>query len=167
MANRSRKPTPKSSQENGKKPVSSKPRKQSQWGWLWSTVALALLLSSAGLIVAFSWMSILFIFNPAQLAWVNEFLPAGVQIPVNKGERPQSLPEIQDNLSSPEQIAGKSLALDAEEDSFLLPIFQQRVNCQSDCQEIVELRVYQRSQDREFQSQSEKYYDLAAQFPIT
>ncbi|HYW17874.1 MAG TPA: hypothetical protein VE956_00935 [Nodularia sp. (in: cyanobacteria)] len=165
MAHRSRKPTPKSSHGNGKKPVSSQPKK-SQRSWLWSTLALTLLLSSAGLVVAFSWMSILFIFNPAQLAWVNEFLPAGVQIPVNTRERPQSLKQIQDDLSQ-EQIAGKSLPLDAEEDSFLLPILQQRVNCQSDCQEIVELRVYQRSNDREFQSRSEKYYDLATQFPIT
>lgn len=172
MANRSRKPTPKSSpgnqsDGNGKKRAASNPQKKSQHrGWLWSTLALALLLSSAGLIVAFAWMSILFIFNPEQLAWVNEFLPEWVQIPVNNSERPQSLKEIQDGLS-PQQIAGKSLPLDEESDSFLLPIFQQRVNCQSDCQEIVELRVYQRSENLEFQSQSEKYYYLATQLPIT
>ena len=124
MAHRPRKLTPQSSQRNqsqanGKKPVSSKIRETPQKrGWLWSTLAIALLLSSAGLIVGFIWMSILFIFNPEQLEWVNEFLPAWVQIPVLNSDRPQSRKQIQDNLSK-QQMAGRFLALDAEESSFL------------------------------------------------
>ncbi|AHJ28215.1 hypothetical protein PN465_01190 [Nodularia spumigena CS-584] len=172
MANRSRKPTPPSSQGNqshgnGNKRVCAKPRPKSQYrSWLWSTLAIALLLSSAGLIIAFTWFSILFIFNPAQLGWMNEFLPEWGQIPLNKSENPQSLQQIQDGLST-QQTAGESIPLDNEEGSFLLPIFQQRVNCQSDCQEIVELRVYQRAEDVEFQSQPEKSYYLATQLSIT
>ncbi|TVP58452.1 MAG: hypothetical protein EA343_21490 [Nodularia sp. (in: Bacteria)] len=171
MANRWRKLKPKSSQRNqpqanGNKRFSSKPRQKSQRGWLWSMLAIALLLSSAGLIIAFTWLSILFIFNPEQVGWLNELLPEWVQIPLTNRESPQSRQQIQDGLSQ-QQTTGKSLPLDNEEGSFLLPIFQQRDNCQSDCQEIVELRVYQRSEDREYQSLPETYYHLATQLPIT
>ena len=171
MANRWRKLTPKASKKNqsnakANKRVSSKTRQKSQRSWLWSTLAIALLLSSAGLIVAFTWLSILFIFQPEQVSWLNEFLPEWVQIPLTERERPQSRQQILDGLSK-EQTAGEPLPLDQEEGSFLLPIFQQRDNCQSNCQEIAELRVFQPSEDREFQSQPERYYDLAAQLAIT
>ncbi|GAX36224.1 hypothetical protein [Nodularia sp. NIES-3585] len=171
MANRWRKLKPQSSQRNksqanGNKRVWSKPRRKSQRGCLWSILPIALLLISTGLIIAFSWLSILFIFNPERVSWLNEFLPEWVQIPLTNRERPQSRKQIQDGLSK-QQTAGQSLVLDHKEGSFLLPIFQQRDNCLSDCQEVVELRVYQRSEDREFQSLSETYYDLAAQLAIT
>ncbi|MDP5338092.1 MAG: hypothetical protein NWQ28_05895 [Nodularia sp. (in: cyanobacteria)] len=171
MANRWRKLTPQASKRNqsdakANKRVSSKPRQKSQRNWLWSTLAIALLLSSVGLIITFTWLSILFIFHPEQVSWLNEFLPEWVQIPLTDRERPQSRKQILDSLSK-QQTAGESLALDDEKGSFLLPIFQKSENCPSDCQEIVELRVYQPSEDREFQLQSEKYYNLAAQLAIT
>jgi hypothetical protein len=52
------------------------------------------------------------------------------------------------------------------ENSFLLPVYKERANCQSDCKYIVELRVYQ-SEYRETQSAAEKYYHLATQLPVT
>ncbi|YAF95913.1 MAG: hypothetical protein AB3A66_25855 [Nodularia sp. CChRGM 3473] len=167
MANRWRKSAKRNPHVDASKRVSSKLRQNSpKKGWLLSTLAIALLLSSAGLITAFAWISILFIFNPEQVGWVNKFLPEWVQIPLNNSDRPQSLKQIQESLSKP-QIAGETLPLDNGEHSFLLPVFQQRPNCQSDCQEIVELRVYQRSEDLKFSSQSKKYYYLATQLPIT
>ncbi|MEA5513930.1 hypothetical protein [Nodularia sp. UHCC 0506] len=170
MANRWRKLTPQASkrnqsQANKNKRVLSQPRQKSQRGWLWSTLAIALLLSSAGLIIAFIWLSILFIFHPEQVSWLNELLPEWVQIPLTERERPQSRKQIQDGLSK-QQTAGEFIPLDDEKGSFLLPILQQRANCKSDCQEIVELRVYQPSEDRELTSQSETYH-LAAQLTIT
>ncbi|MEA5575222.1 hypothetical protein [Anabaena sp. UHCC 0451] len=152
-----------------------KSQKQSQWrSWLLSTLSLAILLASSGVIIAFGWISILFILNPQQVSWLNEFLPAGIQIPINKKDIPQSIAEIQLALNKQNRIDGERLSLESANNNnnqnpklFLLPIFQKRNNCQSDCQELVELRVYQRSRDLEFQFQAETYYDLITKLPIT
>ena len=180
MANRSRKLTPKTSKRNQPhagvmKRIAQKPQKKLKWGsWLSSTLAMsttgcayAILLSSASLIMAFAWISVLFIFNPDQVSWLNKILPAWAQIPLGKHERPQTLKQIQLDLSKKNQIFGKTLSLHQDaKNSFLLPVFQQRANCQSDCEELVELRVYQRSEELEFKSQSENYYYLATQLPV-
>ncbi|MBW4687156.1 MAG: hypothetical protein KME40_19120 [Komarekiella atlantica HA4396-MV6] len=174
MANRWRKLTPKAAKRNqphtgvtkdvAKKP-DKKPKKQNR---LLSTLAVAILLSSASLVMAFAWISTLYIFNPNQVSWLNKVLPEWAQIPLGNYERPHTLEDIQLNLSKQKHIAGKILPLDTDvEISFLLPVFRKRANCQSDCQELIELRVYQRSQESEFQSQSEKYYYLATQLSVT
>ncbi|MHC5850486.1 hypothetical protein [Nostoc sp.] len=174
MANRSRKLTPKASKLNqppagAMKRVAKKPQKKLKRGsWLSSMLAIAILLSSASLIMAFAWISVLFIFNPDQVSWLNKILPAWAQIPLGKHERPQTLKQIQLDLSKKNQIFGKTLPLHQDvKNSFLLPVFQQRANCQSDCKELVELRVYELSVELEFKSQSENYYYLATQLPIT
>ncbi|MHC5727490.1 MAG: hypothetical protein ACYTXY_25845, partial [Nostoc sp.] len=174
MAKRSRKLTPKASKGNQPhagviKRVAKKPQKRQKRGsWLSSIVAIAILLTSASLIMAFAWISVLFIFNPDQVSWVNKILPAWAQIPLGKHERPQTLKQIQLDLSKKNQISGETLPLNQDaENSFLLPVFQQRANCKSDCEELVELRVYERSEELEFKSQSENYYYLATQLPIT
>ncbi len=180
MANRSRKLTPKASKLNKphggvKKRVAKKPQKKLKRGsWLSSTLAIptvvsyAILLSSASLIMAFAWISVLFIFNPDQVSWLNKILPAWAQIPLGNHERPQTLKQIQLDLSKKNQIFRETLPLHQDaKNSFLLPVFQQRANCQSDCEELVELRVYELSEDLEFKSQSENYYYLATQLPVT
>ncbi|MHC5613583.1 MAG: hypothetical protein ACYTXA_21945 [Nostoc sp.] len=174
MAKRSRKLTPKASKRNQPhagviKRVAKKPQKKLKWAsWLSSMLAIAILLTSASLIMAFAWISVLFIFNPDQVSWLNKILPAWAQIPLVKHERPQTLKQIQLDLSKKNQIFGETLPLNQDaENSFLLPVFQQRANCESDCEELVELRVYERSEELEFKSQSENYYYLATQLPIT
>ncbi|MEH2338236.1 hypothetical protein [Nostoc sp.] len=174
MANRSRKLTPKASKLNkphagAMKRIAKKPQKKLKRGsWLSSTLAIAILLSSASLIMAFAWISVLFIFNPDQVSWLNKILPAWAQIPLGKHERPQTLKQIQLNLSKENKIFGETLPLHQDaKDSFLLPVFQQRANCQSDCKQLVELRVYERSEELEFKSQSENYYYLATQLSVT
>ncbi|MHC5776895.1 hypothetical protein [Nostoc sp.] len=181
MANRSRKLRPKGSKRNQPhagvmKRLAKKPQKKLKRGsWLSAMLAMsttgcayAILLSSASLIMAFAWISVLFIFNPDQVSWLNKILPAWAQIPLGKHERPQTLKEIQLDLSKKNQIFGETLPLyQNAENSFLLPVFQQRANCQSNCEELVELRVYQRSEELEFKSQSENYYYLATQLSVT
>jgi hypothetical protein len=177
MANRLRKLTPKSSRQNQPrasiiKHLFKKPQNNSQLGnWLISTLAIAALLSSVGLLIAFAWISILFIFNPEKIIWLNKFLPEWAQITVmTDGERPQTLKQIKTSLSQQKRTAGEIFPLhedkENKENSFLLPVIQQRSNCLLDCQVIVELRVYQQSKDSEFQSQAEKYYRLVSQLPI-
>ncbi|BAZ49438.1 hypothetical protein NIES4103_20500 [Nostoc sp. NIES-4103] len=173
MAHRSRKLTPKFLRRNQPrtstiKRISSKKREKPQKkGWLSSSLVLVILLSSLGLVMAFAWFSILFMFNPEKIGWLNKFLPGWAQIPLGYSEPPQTLQQIKDKLSQQKQIPGTTLPLDDEDNSFLLPVFQQRANCQSDCKEVVELRVYQRSTDLEVQSQPEKYFRLAHYLPVT
>ncbi len=151
------------------KPITKKSPQKSRWGaWLSSTLVFILLLGSAGLMMTFVWISILFIFNPSQLIWVNKILPQWAQIPLGKYEHPHTLSEIQLSLHQEAQIAGEILSLDdGLQNSFLLPVFQDTTNCQLDCRRLVELRVYQRSPDVELQSKSEKYYFLVSQLSIT
>ncbi|AFY32008.1 hypothetical protein [Calothrix sp. PCC 7507] len=171
MANRLRKVTPKRSwlyrpHTGAIKHVSETQAKQGNW--LSSTFAIAILMGSAGSIIVIVWLSILFIFNPEQIGWLNKFLPEWAQISLGNSERPQTLKQIQLSLSNRKQIAGDTLPLDDnQENSFLLPVFQQRANCQSNCRVLVALKVYQRSPDLEYASQTEKYYHLVNQLPVT
>ncbi|MEA5602047.1 hypothetical protein [Nostoc sp. UHCC 0252] len=174
MANRSRKLRPKASKQNKPdtgvmKRIAKKPQKKLKRGsWLSSTLAITILLSSASLVMAFAWISVLFIYNPDEVSWLNKILPAWAQIPLGKHERPKTLKQIQLDLSQKNQIFGETLPLHQNaKDSFLLPVLQQRPNCQSDCKKLVEIRVYELSQELEFKSQSENYYYLATQLPIT
>ncbi|MBD2593335.1 hypothetical protein H6G74_03205 [Nostoc spongiaeforme FACHB-130] len=138
-----------------------------QGSLLSSTVAVTVLFSSAGLILIFAWISWLFIFNPDKIVWMNKFLPEWAQIPFGYSEHPHTLPEIQASIQAQKQTSGATLALDKNDNTFLLPVFQQRPNCQSDCEELVALRVYQLATDSEFQSKSNKYYRLATQLSVT
>lgn len=149
------------------KNVKKMPKPSQRYSWLWSTLTLALLLGIAGVIIGLGWLSFLYILNPAQVIWVNKYLPQGVKISTGKRERPQTLTAIQLDLTQKQRLAGATLPLDNQsEDSFLLPIFQKRTNCQSHCQKLVELRIYQRDQDLEYKYQSEKYYYLITKLPI-
>ncbi|WP_017655482.1 hypothetical protein [Fortiea contorta] len=150
-------------------PVSQTPQPQNHRGnWLFSTVAIAILLGSAGSIVFIAWLSILFIFHPEQIGWVNKMLPEWAQIPIDNSQKPQTLPQIQLSLSQQKQIPGEILPLENNGDnSFLLPVFQERSPCESDCRMLVELRLYQRATDLVSPSPTEKFYHLVTQLPVT
>lgn len=142
--------------------------------WVLSTLAIAMLFSSAGVIIGFGWISILFIFDPQQVTWLNKFLPSKAQITVSKKQIPQTLAEIKLGLSKQKRIPGESISLTSANNNnnqtpnlFLLPIFQKRKNCQSDCQAVTEIRVYERTKEIEFQFQPQTHYDLITQVSIT
>ena len=173
MINKPRKRRPKAAKINQppqgtiKKRVIKTPKRSQRFSWLWSTLALTLLLSSAGIIIAFGWISVLYILNPAQVSWVNDFLPKWAKISIGKREIPQTLTAIELSLTQKQRLAGETLPIDSKsQDSFVLPIFQKRTKCESNCQELVELRIYQRADDLEYKYQSEKYYYLINKLPI-
>ncbi|AFY48550.1 hypothetical protein Nos7524_2718 [Nostoc sp. PCC 7524] len=173
MANRSsRKLTPNSPGDNQPivgviKAVSPETLSRQQKGSkLSSIIAIAILLTGAGLVFSFTWFALLLIFNPQQVVWLNSVLPDWAQIPLNHSEHPQTLWQIRDSLSHQKKIVGDTMALDADDNSFLLPVLRQRPNCQSDCQEVVELRVYQ-VEDLSYKAQPEKFYRLTDQISIT
>ncbi|GEM_PF-4289412 len=66
------------SSQNNTNLSSEKPRRR-----LGSMVAISILLTSAGLISMFAWLSILFICNPQQLDWLNRTLPEWAKISLN------------------------------------------------------------------------------------
>ncbi len=159
---------PTKSSKKGVRRVMVKKNSQQRGNKLASLIAIAILLSSICLVAAFAWVSIELIFNPDKVTWLNQLLPGWVTNSLNNVEPPQTLPEIKTNLKKQDWIPGEILPLTGDTtESFLLPVFKQRPNCQSDCNDIVELRVYQRSLDLELQSKSEKYYTLATQQSIT
>ncbi|MBE9249670.1 hypothetical protein IQ226_10945 [Dolichospermum sp. LEGE 00240] len=173
MINKPRKRIPKAAGLNQpppgvtKKNVKKLPKRSQRRSWLWSTLAVSLLLSSAGVIIGVGWMSVLFILNPTQISWVNDFLPKWAKISTGKRELPQTFTAIELGLTQQQRLFGEIMSLDGKsEESFLLPIFQKRKNCQSHCQELVELRIYKLSQDWEYKFQSEKYYYLITKLPV-
>ncbi|PLZ07081.1 hypothetical protein [Fischerella thermalis] len=155
------------SQQGGRPVLRRKVKTKKTSSGLASKLAIAILLGSACLVAAFAWVSIELMINPDKVTWLNKLLPAWVKS-LTHDENPQTLPQIQSALEQQGTIAGDILPLESGEiETFLLPVFKQAHNCRSDCREIVELRVYQRSQNLELKSKAEKYYTLATQLSIT
>ncbi|MBD2362503.1 hypothetical protein H6G36_15145 [Anabaena minutissima FACHB-250] len=146
--------------------VSSKPQSRKRKRIkLSSIIAIAILLTGAGLVISFTWIGVLLIFDPQQVGWLNSVLPEWAQIPMSQSEYPQTVQQIRDSLSHKHKIVGDTIALDDEDNSFLLPVLRQRPNCQSNCQEVVELRVYH-LENLQYQAQPEKFYRLTNQLLI-
>ncbi|BAZ04902.1 hypothetical protein [Calothrix sp. NIES-3974] len=142
------------------------PKKSSVSGCLSFLFAIAILFSATGLIVGLGWLGFMYIFQPHQVTWINQLLPNWAQVPW-QGERPKSLTDINSELQKQGEIAGKFIPLAEDKGRYLLPIYTQRPNCSSDCREITELRLYEVSNDAEFESQQQKYYYLLSQTSIT
>lgn len=134
-----------------------------------SIFAMTILLLSAGVAIAISWISALFIFNPLSISWLNPFLPKWAKITFNSEEQPHTLKQIQAQIKKQKRISGKIFPLETDTDnSFLLPIYRiSRKNCNSGCKYIVELRTYQLATDFEWRSRREKHYYLTNKFPVT
>lgn len=116
----------------------------------WSAI-VALLLAAGGLASA-GWLGGQLIVDPQTLLWVNRFLPDWIPIPITGLKPPQTMEAIQKELTQAGRIPGEPIQL-GKNISFLdhkttvsdvlLPVLAQRSNCQSNCEQIVQLRVYQ------------------------
>lgn len=158
-----KKPLPKNSNARQfKRVVKNTSQKSKKTRRLTSLLALIILLLLTSLVIGFAWISFLFIFQPQQLGWINKVLPKWAQIKVAKSEA-QTIAQIEAAVNKLELQKGEIIY---NENSFLLPIYKQRSNCQSDCKEIVELRVYQQADDFEFKMEPEKHYQLTTQIAI-
>lgn len=133
-----------------------------------SMLAAAMLLGSASMVLVVGWISVLFIFNPEHVSWLNNVLPEWAKFGLNQGQRAHTIQEIQAQIEAQKRIAGKIVPLEKDtEESFLLPVFRQRKNCYSDCKYIVELRTYHLATDFEWRKHPEKYYHLTSKFSVT
>lgn len=116
----------------------------------WSAIA-SILIAIGGLVGA-SWLGLQLMVTPQTLLWINHFLPAWIPIPVTGLKPPQTMDAIQRELTQAGRIPGEPIQL-GKNISFLdhkttvadvlLPVLSRRSNCQSDCEQIVELRLYQ------------------------
>jgi hypothetical protein len=139
-------------------------------GWVQSLVAIALLLTSMGLVTGGLWLGFQLVVNPDTIIRVNQWLPEWAQIPTVKRQSAQSLAQIEASLKQQGQITGEPLSLEIDTQTvqpktILLPILNQRPNCQSDCKQINELRLYQLSSrgQRQKPQKGETYYQLVNQ----
>ncbi|XGV95764.1 MAG: hypothetical protein ACAF41_23860 [Leptolyngbya sp. BL-A-14] len=131
--------------EGHAKPYGLVPRASS-----WSAIVV-ILLAVGGLGWA-GWLGLQLIVNPQTLLWVNRFLPDWIPIPVTGLKPPQTMDAIRSELTQVGRTPGEMVplgknisALDHKSAvaDMLLPVLAPRPNCQSDCEQIVELRVYQ------------------------
>lgn len=131
--------------------------------WLTTQSAIAALVVATASLAGGAWLGITLIVNPNAVAVVNRFLPAGTRFPVPVQEIPQTLTQIKAEIESQGLIPGETLSLKTDNESFeavLLPVLVSPSDCESQCERIVELRVYQ-------PSEAQDLYRLASKLPIT
>lgn len=172
---RSRRPLVKNSQQgkkpsgklvgaNGKTPVrvnKQPPVKKNRLRSFLTTLGVMTTIAAAGSAIAGGiWLGILLMVNPNAVVWINRFLPEWTRIPIVASSAPQTLATIQDEVRQNGLIPGEPQTLDNSE--ILLPILFSPPTCQTDCEQIVELRIYQPTE----KSGDEKHYRLAHQLPI-
>lgn len=140
-----------------------------QRNWTTSLLWIILLLSGAGLVTSGIWLSFQLFVNPDALSWINDVLP-WAKIPLVNSDQPQTITQIEANLNKQGQIAGEPLSLEnsstLQPTSVLLPILSSQQNCQSNCEQIVELRVYELIANRNQKAQAEVYYQLVYQVSV-
>lgn len=153
--------------------INEKASKTNSWGNL--LLAFALILTAAGAVAGGAWLSFQLFINPDAVNDANKILPQAVQLKAtNPEQQPQTLKQIEDSLRAQGKITGESLALETDAknliaNSLIIPVLKRQSNCQTDCQEIVELRVYQLVKNNfKFPLQAdETIYQLTGQLPIS
>lgn len=139
------------------------PAQKSRWrGCLVTLGAIAILMASTGVVVGGIWLGVLLMINPNAVVWLNHFLPEWTRIPIDAASLPKTIATIQEEVRQSGLIAGEPLALSQSglidsSTPVLLPIFKSPPNCQVNCEEISELRVYQPVE----QQRNQIYYQLA------
>ncbi|MEM7580944.1 MAG: hypothetical protein ACFB02_02935 [Mastigocoleus sp.] len=145
----------------------NKSQRKGKGGCLIKIFAIALILASGGMAIAFAWFSLLFIFSPDEARVVGDFLPEWARLSGDKNQAPESLKEIEKSLIAQGKILGKKLALGKDKEKyFLLPVFEKRSNCEFDCQYITQLRAYQIAQNKLFNADWQKKYFLSSKLDI-
>jgi hypothetical protein len=110
-------------------------------GCLVTLGAIAALIAAGSIIVGGIWLGILLMINPNAVVWLNQFLPEWTRIPIAVTSPPQTLAAIQDEVRKSGLIPGEPITLDNSD--LLLPLLASSPTCKTDCEKIVELRVYQ------------------------
>jgi hypothetical protein len=111
---------------------------------------LLLAIAAAG-VVGSAWLAVQLIVNPQSVAWLNRVVPNWVPLPVTGLKPPQTLAAIRAEITQAGQMPGTplwlspagALAKGKKQSDMLFPVLGQVPNCTGDCEQIVELRIYQ------------------------
>lgn len=101
------------------------------------------LLGIGGLVVGTGSVGLQFILEPKSVAWLNDYLPETLQIPLGDWDRPHTLEEIKQNLTKGDLTLGEFI--DLPNGDRITTISQPRYNCVNRCDRIIELRVYRKA----------------------
>jgi hypothetical protein len=153
--------------------VNTKPSKTNRWGN--SLLAFILIVTAASAVAGGAWLSLQLFINPDAVNDVNKILPTRVKLKANNPEQqPQTFDQIEEDLHKQGKIAGEPLALETDAktlvaNSLVLPVSQRQANCQTNCQEIVEVRVYELIKNSfKFPLQADAtIYQLIGQLPVS
>jgi hypothetical protein len=96
-----------------------------------------------GMVVGTGALGYQFIMEPKSIAWLNDYLPDHLQIPLSPWDRPHTLEDIKKNLEKGDLKLGEWIELSGGDR--MTTVSQPRFNCISACDRIIELRIYRRS----------------------
>ncbi len=146
-------------------------RKSQAWGAWWAMAIVVL--ASAG-IASCGWLGLQLIVNPKAISWLNQLLPGWVPN-YRSAEPTRTLQEIRAEIrkagliSAEPLMLGKGVSyLDGKTTTtdLLVPVIKTQPDCTSDCDRIVELRVYQSATDVPKTPTTEESFHLVNQLAI-
>jgi len=101
---------------------------------------LAALVSIGAIVTGSGLLSAQFILAPKSIAWVNDYLPEALQVPLQEWDRPQTLADIKETLQTADRKVGEIIEFDNHDR--LIPVLQTVYNCVAKCDRVSEIRIY-------------------------
>lgn len=130
------------------------------------------LVLAAGCVVGSSWVGIQLMINPQRLVWMNQFMPDWIPVSVTGLKPPQTRQQLESEIRRSGKIPGSLIRLGrnrsfldqrSQVTDWLLPIAIQPSNCQGNCQQLAELRVYQSVPKPDKLTSQDEYFQLVSQ----
>lgn len=123
-----------------------------------------IIIGAAGLVAFSLWTGLWMMIEPDSIVWINQYLPTSSQIsPVQKNP-PQTLEAIKAELNQKGFQAGEIVTLAPD---ILLPVIKTIPECQTNCQRISELRLYQTLANNIFAPGAKSLYQMKRQLAIS
>jgi hypothetical protein len=136
-------------------------------------LAIALCLLALSGLVELGRVGLQLMVSPQSLVWVNRWIPGWITLQVTEAT-PKSLHAIREDLKTVGERAGEPIPLGkgvsfldgkSVATDLLLPVLEPQPNCQTDCDRVVELRVYQTFAGNANPAAESVYY-LVNQLPV-
>lgn len=139
--------------------------KTTNWGS--SFLAIAILFAGVGAIAGGVGLAFQLMLDPDATLWFNQYLPQQVRIPIKSRQSLKTLAELRASITQAGLVPGDTLELSATIPDLLIPVYQQRPNCQLKCNFLSELRVYRPVEPPRSWGKDQPYYQLVSQLPIS
>ena len=129
-------------------------------GFLVKLGAIAALLFTIGATTISIWLGFLLILDPNAVLWLNRYLPQWTQIPIAIHNPPQTLAAIKAEAKKQKLRLEEPIVLDK---AMLFPLQGSQDDCNSNCEQILELRIYFPTQSKD---DNQQYYRLLDQITL-